>query len=280
MVAAASISVPDGDRDRAGGGSSISGQMAMLELVQCNIMVVVRYDYDAADPTKLSLRRGEMVLVQQKAPTGWWHGASASAEAGETLWENELTGDIIFTDHHNQYSEYTSGLNSAMLSNSLTSEYDTRSISSSGQSRLDSEVTSNSGSVLPPGWSKIDSTEGKTMFFNSLTRDMQFLPPGDFPFAKLAVPPQQLARGGDDTTSAPEIKDEISSAVETLNRVGITAGYANWLNLVENIQLQAHMVNSAVIERDKIKVFHYYNTLIVTIRSFLGAARAVDGPSE
>ncbi|KAJ3379128.1 hypothetical protein HDU84_006996, partial [Entophlyctis sp. JEL0112] len=82
------------------------------------------------------------------------------------------------------------------------------------------------------------------------------------------------------TTSAPEIKDEISSAVETLNRVGITAGYANWLNLVENIQLQAHMVNSAVIERDKIKVFHYYNTLIVTIRSFLGAARAVDGPSE
>ncbi|KAJ3205890.1 hypothetical protein HDU82_004890 [Entophlyctis luteolus] len=353
----------DRDRDRDSAGSSASAQMAMLELVQCNIMVVVRYDYDATDPTKLSLRRGEMVLVQQKAPTGWWHGSigerrgwfpsnfvgamgdsglfdaltelglgSAAATTtgnqttsdftvtGETLWENELTGDVIFTDHHNQYNQYTNGPNSALLSNSLNSAYDTRSISSSGQSRLNYDITSNSSTVLPPGWSKIDSPDGQTMYFNSATREMHFTPPDadDSAYGLLSMPPQQLIREGDDwppnwsqktladgrsfffnfisdecawdlsevnangdlTTPTLEIKDEISSAVEKLAQVAIPAGYTRWRKLAENVQLYGQKVNSAILERDRIKVFHYYNTLVAAVRAFFVTARTVDGPSE
>ncbi|KAJ3338249.1 hypothetical protein HDU83_008239, partial [Entophlyctis luteolus] len=429
-MATATNSVLDGDRDRDSGGSSGSGQMAMLELVQCNITVVVRYDYDATDPTKLSLRRGEMVLVQQKAPTGWWHGAigerrgwfpsnfvaamgeggifdaltnlglgSAAAittgnqtnsdvtvsqtasdlvelflilrkflnsileqadatpvslhsthiqcvtddgrtyyvhkVTGETLWENELTGDVVFTDHHNQYNQYANGPNSAMLSNSLNSAYDTRSISSSGRSRLNYDATSNSSSALPPGWSKIDSIDGQTMYFNSATREMQFSPPeaDDFAYSKLLMPPQQLIREADDwppnwsqktladgrvfffnfmsdecawelnevnangdlvigtlftiikhitfqITPVPEITDEISSAIRRLAEVTIPSGYASWRKLIETVQLYAQKVNSAIIDRDRIKVFHYYNTLVAAIRALLVSARSVDGPSE
>ncbi|KAJ3120509.1 hypothetical protein HK100_012757 [Physocladia obscura] len=51
---------------------------ALLGLQQVSVTVVARYAYTATDATKLTLRKGDVIMVHQQAPSGWWHGITGT----------------------------------------------------------------------------------------------------------------------------------------------------------------------------------------------------------
>ncbi|KAJ3135595.1 hypothetical protein HK100_002477 [Physocladia obscura] len=58
----------------SGSGLGLGG----LGLQQVSVTVVAKYAYTATDATKLTLRKGDVIMVHQQAPSGWWHGISGT----------------------------------------------------------------------------------------------------------------------------------------------------------------------------------------------------------
>ncbi|KAJ3031040.1 UNVERIFIED_CONTAM: hypothetical protein HDU68_006878, partial [Siphonaria sp. JEL0065] len=197
------------------------------EPVQVKETHIAKYDYTATDETKLSLRKDDVIMVHQKAPSGWWFGTvdgkrgwfpsnfvkpmedyvstptggttgsldiRCETDDGQVYYVNRITGEMHWEA---RLSPSTSTSINIMSPQSAGTAFtkpessDARSINSGSAHSNPSinyyptSMKSGSSNPLPPNWTKIDSPDGQTIYFNAVTKEMQFtFPEGPVPEEK------------------------------------------------------------------------------------------------
>ncbi|KAJ3248474.1 hypothetical protein HDU77_008106 [Chytriomyces hyalinus] len=178
---------------------------------------MAKYDYKATDETKMSFLKDDVIQVYQKASTGWWYGAIGpdqmgwfpsnyvvvveedespsmnddlyirceTAEGqvyhvhritGETFWDNPVATpkqepSVLMSPASSQFATSFHSPSSYGRSYSLDNLDTGRSASSHPS------LNYTGASQLPPNWTKIEGPEGQTIYFNNVTKEMQYTAP-------------------------------------------------------------------------------------------------------
>ncbi|KAJ3069632.1 hypothetical protein HDU98_007303 [Podochytrium sp. JEL0797] len=152
---------------------------------------LVLFNYNQPDDSKLGLKKDEVVRVLRKAENGWWFPsnyvgpiADSPSQVNRPLPLRCETddGQIYIVDQATGLTRWE-GRSPAPRS----SDYPTPSsayISFPSTSTLVQPETiaiDDSSERLPPNWKRIQTSDGKTMYFNPESKEMQWNLPGSLP---------------------------------------------------------------------------------------------------
>ncbi|KAJ3009155.1 UNVERIFIED_CONTAM: hypothetical protein HDU68_002807 [Siphonaria sp. JEL0065] len=144
---------------------------------------IAMYDFSTQDETKLAFVKDEVIRVYQKAENGWWFPSNYvqkleeyaktpnGEQSGALLIRCETEDGGIYYVHRFTGSTYFGGEGSSRESEAVVS--DLSSIPSTPEKQFD-PISYDS---LPENWKRLQAPDGKVIFFNSDTKELQWTHP-------------------------------------------------------------------------------------------------------
>ncbi|KAI8619293.1 hypothetical protein BC830DRAFT_798374 [Chytriomyces sp. MP71] len=184
-----------------------------------------KYDYVATDETKMSFVAGDVIRVHQKASTGWWYGSvdgdrfgwfpsnyvepfEEETDVGSTMDESfyircetvdgqvyhvhRFTGETYWENTPSTPKQEASVISPSSSQFTPSSYGRSHSIDhlDTGRSNSSNPSLNYTASTLPVNWSRIEGPEGQTLYYNTITKELQYsMPEGAGMEIKHALPP-------------------------------------------------------------------------------------------
>ncbi|KAI9335285.1 ras guanine nucleotide exchange factor domain-containing protein [Obelidium mucronatum] len=257
-------------------------------------------------------------------PTGGTGGTNESlnirceTDDGQVYFVNRITGEMHWEAGLSPSTSSTLNLMAPMTPSGGAKAEDDASIGSASvhsnpSLNYYSASTKSSGQQLPSNWTKIDAPDGQTIYFNSITKEMQFTFPetasAEDQKRRLNMPSailrseklplnwsqkslhdgrsylfnfvtdqttwavEDIDESGNLLVSPPAIVDEINGHIDRLSQLEFPEQFKNWKLFSDKLVANLTLLSEVTKERQNLKILRQSTLVVETVRIFLLASR-------